>query len=236
MEKIDLSIIVLAYKSEQQVMKYCQNILSSLEDLSLNIELVVVNNYDRHKVFIDMGVLTYLHYFVVREVSKQKQGGLGWDIHSGMKNCLGHYLCILDGDGQVASSSVRDAYLLISGEGLDVVKAKRVERNDGRLRLFVSRVYEWVFHLVFPETSHIQDINGKPKMLLRSSWNKMKLDNEEWFFDAEFTLETCRLKLAFKEFPVVSYQNLHRKSLVNVFVVLNFLYNIGKYKLLKKSI
>jgi hypothetical protein len=75
------------------------------------------------------------------------------------------------------------------------------------------------------------DINGKPKGLTRSAYERLELRSDDWFIDAEIVLEARRLGLTIGELPVVFRANPERASFVKPSAILEFLRNMLRYRL-----
>jgi hypothetical protein len=134
-------------------------------------------------------------------------------------------MIVMDGDAQNPVGDIARMYLKMTAAGYEVMKGRRVSRADGVYRRSISFVYNLLFRLLFG-TWRLWDINGKPKGLTRSAFDKMTLQADDWFADAEIVLEARRLGLAVGELPVVFYDNPERASFVRPSAILEFLRNM----------
>lgn len=105
------------------------------------------------------------------------------------------------GDGQVEPGAVVAAYRKLLDEDLDLVKARRVQRQDGLQRALVSRVYNTVMRHGFalPTT----DVNGCPKLLTRAAFQRIAPTSRDWFLDPELMLRAAELGLRWGEVDTV---------------------------------
>ena len=106
-----------------------------------------------------------------------------------------------------------------------MVKTFRGKRNDGLYRKFVSKVYNFLFTLLFPGVPS-NDINSKPKMLTRQALDSMLLTSDDWFIDAEIMINIRRRKMNFSEFPVEFREITGRSSFVKFPAIFEFLRNL----------
>lgn len=208
--------------------KVVEELTQELADAGIDHEIVVVANFDAPAggdetpaVAARLASLNPL----VRVVAMPKQGGMGWDMRSGLEAARGDFRLVIDGDGQNPTADVLRAYEVHRSTGADLVKGRRSFRGDGPARRVMSGVYNALFLLLFG-TRGLGDINGKPKGLSASALKRMNLRSDDWFIDAEIVLEAQRLELKIVEMPVRFQQNRHRASFVNWRTVFEFLRNM----------
>ena len=73
-------------------------------------------------------------------------------------------------------------------------------------------------------------MNGKPKAIARSAYERLRLTSDDWFLDAELVLEAHRLRMKVCEFPVV-YSEGARASFVKPGAILEFARHMLRYRL-----
>ena len=91
-----------------------------------------------------------------------KEGGMGWDLLSGLDAATGSTIVAIDGDAQNPVEDVLRIYRLMRETGADVGKGVRTNRADGLYRAVISGGYNLLFRLLFGTWS-LWDINGKPR-------------------------------------------------------------------------
>ncbi len=230
-QKIDLSLVVLCYRSEENIIPLVDKLIGLLEGLKNRFEIVLVGNYipgsdDRTKEIVnDLAAKDNR----IKAIAKPKEGMMGWDMLEGMKNSEGEYICVIDGDGQFPIESVVTAYHLIKKKNLDMVKTYRNIRYDGLYRTIISRAFNLLFNSFFPGLKS-KDINSKPKIIARRVFEKMNLQSTGWFIDAEIMINIRRLKCTFEEFPVEFQEINTRKSFVKIEANFEFLENLIIYR------
>lgn len=228
----DLSVVILCYRGEEHILPYIHSIRDTLAAAKTRFELVLVANYDRGATDRTPAIMQAEEKKDSRItcVSLGKEGMMGWDLRSGLHRARGKYISFVDGDGQTPPGDLLRLYELLTSGQYDLCKVYRTPREDAPYRLWLSRVYNFVFRCVFPSV-HCRDINAKPKMMTRAAYLQMQLRSSDWFIDAEIVLEATRLKLRIAELPGHSRANTWRKSFVRLSAVLEFLLNIPRYRL-----
>lgn len=233
LKNIELSIVVLAYKSEDFILPFLSQLQNEVLQLNISFEFIVVANYDKgddnivaEKLFQYFG--NNPNYIILKE---EKKGRMGWDMRSGLNKASGHYIAVIDGDGQMPASDIPLVYNIIKNGDFDLVKTYRKVRYDGFYRKVLSTVYNILFNFMYTPKIRFKDINSKPKILQRSIYQKMNLISNDWFTDAEIMIEAIRLQLRICEIGTVFYKKERESSLINFSTVVEFVYNLIKYKL-----
>ena len=231
METPEISVIVLAYRSASTITSFVDSLVDSLEKEKLSWEIVLVGNY-----FEGVGDQTpeVVRGIAVRDsrikaVAEIKKGMMGWDMKSGLQAATGKKLAVIDGDGQMPSSDVIRVYHLMKTNRLDLAKTYRAERNDGSYRRLISVVYNILFKLLFPGIN-AWDMNSKPKIMTREFYEKVHLESNGWFIDAEIMIFARRLQAKIGEVETVFHSMDSRPSFVKPISILEFLGNLFWYR------
>ena len=231
METPEISVVVLAYRSASTITSFVDSLVDSLEKEKLSWEIVLVGNY-----FEGVGDQTpeVVRGIAVRDsrikaVAEIKKGMMGWDMKSGLQAATGKTLAVIDGDGQMPSSDVIRVYQLMKINGLDFAKTYRAERNDGSYRRLISVVYNVLFKLLFPGIN-AWDMNSKPKIMTRKFYEKVNLESNGWFIDAEIMIFARRLQAKIGEVETVFHSMDSRPSFVKPLSILEFLGNLFWYR------
>jgi glycosyltransferase involved in cell wall biosynthesis len=223
-----LSAIVLGYRAGHSLTGVVDQLSEQLAEGRIDFEIVVVANFDSPPGDDETPAVAArlaARNPRVRVVALPKQGGMGWDMRSGLEAARGAFRLVIDGDGQNPVEDVLRAYEMHLSTGADLVKGRRSVRGDGPARKVMSVVYNALFLLLFG-TRGLGDINGKPKGITDSALDRMNLRSDDWFIDAEIVLEARRLELQIAELPVRFQENRHRASFVNWKTVLEFIRNM----------
>jgi len=231
-EEPRLSAIVLGYRAEAALAPVVAALTRELEEVGEPFEIVLVVNYDADSLDRTPEIGERLSHADarVRLVARRKEGGMGWDVRSGLAAATGRFLVIIDGDGQNSPRDVVRAYRLLAEGRCDVVKGRRVQRHDGLYRLVLSAAYNLGFAVIFG-TRGLWDINGKPKGMTRAACERLNLRSDDWFLDAELVLAARREQLRVGEIPVEFGPSTARPSFVRAGAILEFVRHMFNYRL-----
>ena len=155
---------------------------------------------------------------------------MGWDMRSGLALATGTCLAIIDGDNQVPVVDLVRIYRLLCEQRLDLAMTYRRRRGDGIKRELLSSVFNWIFHVLFPGLA-VRDINSKPKILTRSAYERLTLKSDDWFIDSEILLQARSLGFRIGEIETEFLGLLGRRSFVKTSAVIEFLYNLLRYRI-----
>lgn len=231
-----ISVVILAYRSGEGIHAFVESMTRFLEKNELDWEVILVGNH-----FAGDGDPTPS---IVREiaqghprihsVTRIKEGMMGWDMKSGLEAATGEVIAVIDGDGQMPFEDVVHVYRKLMDEKLDLVKTFRTQRADGLYRKTVSVAYNIIFNILFPGL-HCKDINSKPKIMTREVYNRMDLNSNGWFIDAEIMIQAGMMNLKIGEIPTVFHQINYRPSFVKPRSVLEFFVNLIWYRLFNRA-
>ena len=234
-EDIELSVVVLCYHSENIIEKFVEQLISELTELNVIYELVLVANYDKNSVDNTPVLAAQLaqKYNSIKVLAHEKEGGMGWDMRSGLSAATGKYIAVIDGDAQMPASDIPIVYGVIKFGKYDLVKTYRAKRYDGFVRTFLSDMYNILFRLFFSPSFPVRDINSKPKIFTKIAYQKMNLRSNDWFTDAEIMIQAFSQQLKIAEISTVFYKNERKTSFVGFKTVWEFMFNLLKYRIKK---
>lgn len=231
MNDIELSVVVLCYRAEEDIIPFVQQLKKIIPTLTDKFEIVLVGNYfpgtaDRTKEIVEKLAQQDEH---IKAITKPKKGMMGWDMLEGIKASVGDYICIIDGDGQFPVESIEACFTIIKQQNLDLVKTYRLKRFDGNNRILLSKIYNLFFRLLFPNLNS-KDVNSKPKIIHRRAIDKMELHSTDWFIDAEIMINVRRYEMKFSEIPI-SFYKIKRSSFVKIGAIYEFIKNLVIYRI-----
>ena len=232
MESPDISVVVLAYRSASTIEGFVASLVTSLEEEKIDWEIILVGNYfegagDQTPEAVQRISDRNPH---IKTVVKVKEGMMGWDMKSGLQAATGKKIAVIDGDGQMPCTDVVRVYNLMIKKGYDLVKTVRIKRSDGWYRMSISTVYNLLFKVMFPGIN-AWDINSKPKIITRELYQKMNLESDGWFIDAEIMIIARRLKIGIGEIETTFHSIDSRPSFVKPLAILEFLVNLIWYRI-----
>ena len=231
-----ISVVILAYRSGKDIYAFVESIVRSLDKNEPNWEIILVGNH-----FADDGDPTPCivseiaqSHPRIRSVTRIKNGMMGWDMKSGLEAATGRTIAVIDGDGQMPFEDVIHVYKKLKDEGLDLVKTFRTQRGDGLYRKTISVAYNIIFNILFPGLD-CRDVNSKPKIMTREVYNRMHLNSNGWFIDAEIMIQAREMNLKVGEIPTVFRQINYRPSFVKLRSIWEFFVNLIWYRLFNRS-
>lgn len=227
----DLSVVVLCYRSGSDVIPLVERLHKILSLQKIAWEIILVANYFEGAGDSTPDVVRKLSERLqgIRIVTKVKKGMMGWDLRSGLEACRGKVLAIIDGNGQFPIEMIISCYFQIfDNSEVDFVQTYRINREDGFLRLILSRTYNLFVRVLFPNLKII-DINSKPKLIKRKLYEKLSLEDDGWFLDAEMVLKAHLLGVCFMQEPIRFYRLQMRQSFVKLSAVLEFIKKIIRF-------
>ena len=232
MDAPELSIVVLAYRSPETIENFVKSLVHSLEEENLMWEIILVGNYFEGIGDRTPGVVRKIAAGDSRitAITEVKKGMMGWDMKTGFQAASGKTLAVIDGDGQMPSEDVIRVYQLMVKDELGLAKTYRAKRDDGSYRKLISVVYNILFKLLFPGIN-AWDINSKPKIMTREFYEKISLESNGWFIDAEIMILARRLGIKVGETETVFHSMDSRPSFVKPLSILEFLANLLTFRI-----
>ena len=224
----EISVVILCFGAGKKIYNFVNKTVKLLDKFVESWEIVLVGNYykgteDKTPEIVRKIASEHEH---IRAVTMPKQGRMGWDAKSGLKEAAGKNICLIDGDEQMSYRDIIRVYRKITRNDLDLVTTYRAVRYDGLMRRITSFVYNLLFKMLFFGIQS-RDINSKPKILKKEAYAKMELESNDWFLDAEIMIQARRLKLKIAEIPAKFYKCRYRESFVDLNSVFEFLKNMS---------
>jgi glycosyltransferase involved in cell wall biosynthesis len=234
---VEFSIAVLCYRAEEEIIPFVESLHKIMSLFRFEWELLLVANFwpgtsDRTPE-ICQRLAERLPF--VRVLAEAKEGAMGWDMHRALDTCRGKYIGVIDGDGQFPVEAIFSCFAKIKSDDFDLVKTYRVQRHDSFYRRLISTVYNLLFHLFFRGSRKLRDVNSKPKIMTREAYERMTLQSDDWFIDAELILNCVNLNLRVYEIPVEFESLGKRKSFVKPGAILEFLKHMIEYRFGSRS-
>lgn len=233
----EISVVVLCYGLGGYSRIFSKRIIEVLDTRGLDYEIILVGNYIpgkdevTPKVVEEIAACNPRIRAVAKEITRPGEGGMGWNMRSGLEAARGKTIAVIDGDGQMPAEDIIKVYDKLVREQIDLVKARRISRGDSDYRKFISGIYNFLMRLIFPGITP-SDINGKPKILSREAYNKLNLESVDWFIDAEIMIKARRLRFRVGEIDTT----FHKKTAPEtdewrVKAIFEFLKNIVRWRL-----
>jgi len=139
-KNIELSIIVPLFNEENNIGALNHRILSVLESMSLNFEIIYINDGSKDNTLTL--VIELSHQFpAIKFIDFSRNFGHQQSITAGIQYAKGKYLVIMDGDGQDPPELIPELYQKAIS-GFEVVYAKRKKRQgEGIMKKFTAKIF-----------------------------------------------------------------------------------------------
>ncbi len=226
-QRVHLSLALLFYNEEENVLGVVTGLKEALDAEKADYELLLVNNGSSDRTPSLIRELSG-HDPRLKAVTVEKNLGYGWGAIQGMLSAEGEWVGFMAGDGQVDPADVVRLYRETK-RSYDLVKVRRAYRQDGFIRGVISDVYVMTFCLLFDLPFY--DINATPRVFRRRWLAPLDLRSRDWFLDAEIMLKAGILGFAIKEVTIVFRRRKGGRSNVRPRTVLEFIFNILKFRL-----
>jgi len=137
----------------------------------------------------------------IRVVHHPVNRRLGGCIKTGFADARGDLVLYTDADLPCDLAELRKAVRLLRYYRADLVSAYRHDRTgEGARRVVYSWIYNWLITLLFD--LHIRDVNFAFKLCRRSMFDKLALESEGSFIDAELLIRAQGLGYRVIQFGV----------------------------------
>ena len=230
----EISIVVLCYQAGEPIRKFVDDLVKMMsENFGHDYELVLVGNYFENKDDVTPTIVKEIaaQSENIIAVTQIKEGMMGWDMRTGLEKTTGKNIAVIDGDGQMPINDLIRIYDVLKKDKADLAKTYRTSRGDSAWRIIISLVYNIFFKALFPGLNS-KDINSKPKIFTRESYEKMNLESDDWFIDAEIMIQARRYHFKVLEISTF-FRGLggRRRSFVKFPAIMEFIKNLLAYRI-----
>ena len=179
-----VSMIVLAYNDAPALPALITSLHQVLARMTREFEIIVVDDGSDDATPEVIACLSSLGG--LRFVRHPRNRGVGAAFRTGVEAARFDIVGYIDGDGQLVPG---DIVLLMSElEDGDAVAGVRARRADSALRIWLSRVYNWVVRSLFGVT--VSDVNAGLKLYRRRFLNAVgPIESQGSFFDTEILVK-----------------------------------------------
>ena len=229
-----ISVVILCYRSGDFARVFYKRVKDILEENNLDYEIVLVGNYrpgsgdTTPDVVRDIVKNNPRTICVIKDKTDPKQA-MGWDMRTGLEASTGETITVIDGDGQMPPEDIARLFEKLKKDHLDFCKATRISRGDGIYRKLISRTFNLVMRILFPKI--VGDINGKPKLFTREVYERLKLESNDWFIDAEIMIKIRRFDIKIGDIKTDFHKNPERQSFISFKANFEFIKNIIHWRI-----
>ncbi|MFH1444041.1 MAG: glycosyltransferase family 2 protein [Candidatus Peregrinibacteria bacterium] len=203
-----LSIILPCFNEEDVITTTVGRVMKWIQAGHSDAEVIVVNNASTDNTLKVLDNLCQ-QYPLLRVVRRDVNGGCGASVRSGCDAARGEIIAYMDSDGQFA---VEDFDLLLSHlSSTDFVSGIRAHREDPRMRLILSGVWNMVNRVLF--RLRARDIDCGMKAFRRGTWPVIRpVITIGDAFNAELYFRLQKSGLRWTQVPVRHFPRLTGKS------------------------
>ncbi|MBD3277695.1 MAG: glycosyltransferase [Candidatus Aegiribacteria sp.] len=206
--KKGVSFFCPAYNDQGNIRRTVECALETFEKLSLDHEIVVVEDGSPDDTAAVADRLAEEHESV-RVIHHRSNRGYGGALRSGFAEATNFRLVTYtDGDGQYDFGEF-SRLLNAWDEGYCVV-GYRLNRAEGFRRDFQNKVYGLLLRIMFG--LKVRDVNCSMKLFQREHLNRIDIRSNSSFLDGEVLIKLEKLGIPIREVPVHHYPRLHGEA------------------------
>ncbi|HXP52202.1 MAG TPA: glycosyltransferase family 2 protein [Bacteroidia bacterium] len=224
MSDITFSIILPAYKQENQIAILYETYLSALNTLNDSWELIFVINGQKDNSQKILEGLSKNNPNV--KIHILEKGGWGRAVKYGISVAEGKFVCYTNS----ARTNIEDLVLMLKYAKVNdnvIIKATRIIR-ESFFRKFGSVLYNFENRFLFK--TPIWDVNGTPKIIPRKILDAFEIVSDDDLIDAEIIAKCFKRKFMVVEIPVVSTKRISGKSTTNIGSALKMYWGLFRIK------
>jgi glycosyltransferase involved in cell wall biosynthesis len=200
--KIDkLSIIIPAFNEEKTIAKTLKRILE-IKIPGITKELIVVNDGSKDKT---LQAIKGVKDKKIKIIDKKKNEGKGAGIKDALKKVTGDVIIIQDADLEYNPDEIVKLIIPIQEDRADVVYGSRFMGGEAhRVLLFWHMIGNKLLTLLSNMVTNINltDMETCYKMFTRSVADKLKLEENRFGFEPEFTIKIAKMKARIYEMGI----------------------------------
>jgi polyisoprenyl-phosphate glycosyltransferase len=138
-----ISVVIPVYKAEGCVVELYKRLVNTLELITSEFEIILVEDCGGDKSWEIINTLTESDYRV-KGIQFSRNFGQHYGITAGLDHCNGEWVVVMDCDLQDQPEEIQKLYLKAQ-EGFDVVYARRAVRQDHLFKRWSSRLFYKAF-------------------------------------------------------------------------------------------
>ncbi len=223
-----LSLVIPLYNEADNIPSLVHTLTSCFTHAHIPYQLILVNNGSSDATPELIATFAQKNSCITPVTIPVNQG-YGHGIITGLHAARGDYVGYTDGDNQIPSAVIAEAYTKLFHEHFDLVKGRRSHREDGLLRTICSQSYDILFRIMFGVP--YSQVNSKPKLMKRKVYEQMHLTSKDWFIDSEIMIHAHKLGCSVAEVNYTFKKRFRGASAVKPRIIIEFLKNLYKYKI-----
>lgn len=202
--------VLPAYNEEENIEAAALKLLEALQSLPFpEREVIIVNDGSRDRTGEIADQLS-LKYPEIRVLHHPTNYGYAQALKTGFTNARSDLIFYTDSDNQFDVREVKNFIAPI--EDYDMVCGFRIYRYDPLTRLFLSWGFNLMVRLIF--RIRVRDIDCAFKLFRREVFDKVTIESEKFFVDAEILAKARYHKFSMTELGVRHYPRTAGRSTV----------------------
>lgn len=221
-----ISLVIPVYNEATSITKAVKDGLAVLSRLTGDYELIIVESgsTDNSAAVVDNLAEGNERVKVVHQRIKK---GLGSALKEGFGAARGEYIFYMDGDNPFRMSEFERGFPLLTGT--DIICGYRVNRQDTFTRAVYSKIFNLMMKTLFGVK--VRDVQVGFKMLRKSIFDKVQLQADSMFIDAELLIKARKAGYRIAELGVEYLGNPSGTSSVTSLDILKIAWDLVKYKI-----
>ncbi|NJL04778.1 MAG: glycosyltransferase family 2 protein [Chloroflexaceae bacterium] len=203
-----ISAFFPAYNDAGTIASMVVTVYKTLEDLTDNFEVIVVENGSTDHT---VEVLEELapHYPRLRLLTHRQPLGYGGALRVGFASATRDLIFYTDGDAQY---DPRELKLLLPAmrDDVDIVNGWKIDRSDPLHRIIIGRVYNRFVKTLF--RLNLKDVDCDFRLIRRTVFDVIDLESDSGTICLEFVKKTEDAGFRYAEVPVHHYHRAYGKS------------------------
>ena len=166
-----LSVVIPVYNEEESISLLCQEVQSMAISQEYEVELIIVDDGSTDQTFLVSKKIKN-----AKVIRLRKNCGQSTAIEVGIRNSVGQFIALLDGDGQNDPVEIPQMLEYLLQHNLDMVVGWRFNRKDKFLKKVSSRIAWGIRHVLLSESVH--DSGCTLKVMKSSAAKQLKVKGQ----------------------------------------------------------
>ena len=208
-EHLSLSVFFPAYNDAESLPELLERTFQVVPRLSADYEVLVINDgsTDGTAAVLQKLALRYAPHLKI--ITHETNRGYGAALRSGFAACSKDLVFYTDGDGQYDVREIEKLWTKMRPD-VDLVKGYKLNRADGKARIWIGRAYNWVVRHLF--RIRIRDVDCDFRLIRRSVLQRIQLYSDSGSICVELIKKIQNVSGRFEEAGVHHYPRMHGRS------------------------